>query len=288
VNVRRLLRQSRIRPDKALGQNFLTDPTLLERIAQAAGLTADDIVLEIGAGTGALTQLLARDAGYVVAVELDQRLLPVLEDVLSAFDNIALIQGDILALNPAVLIDDASRKLAASDAHYKVAANLPYYITSAILRHLLEAERTPEVMIITVQHEVAKRLVAKPGDMSILAVSVQFYADPQILFRISPGSFYPAPDVESAVVRLDVHPRPPLPREEIDMFFQVVRAGFSQRRKQLHNSLSAGLGQRISRHEAADKLQEAGIDPRRRAQALSVEEWITLTHTLRDLNPNPS
>jgi 16S rRNA (adenine1518-N6/adenine1519-N6)-dimethyltransferase len=288
VNVRRLLRQSRIRPDKALGQSFLTDPTILERIAQAAGLTADDIVLEIGAGTGALTQLLARDAGYVVAVELDQRLLPVLEDALSAFDNIALIQSDILALNPAVLIDDASRKLAASDAHYKVAANLPYYITSAILRHLLEAERTPEVMIITVQHEVAKRLVAKPGDMSVLAVSVQFYADPQILFRIRPGSFYPAPDVESAVLRLDVHPHPPLPREQIDMFFQVVRAGFSQRRKQLHNSLSAGLGHRISKHEAADKLEEAGIDPRRRAQALSVEEWIALSRALRDLNPNLS
>jgi 16S rRNA (adenine1518-N6/adenine1519-N6)-dimethyltransferase len=282
MNVRRLLRQSRIRPDKALGQNFLTDRAILERIANAAGLTAHDIVLEIGAGTGALTQLLARDARYVVAVELDGRLLPILEDALSEFENVALIQGDILALNPAVLIDDASRKLDAPDAHYKVAANLPYYITSAVLRHLLEAARTPEVMIITVQQEVAKRLIARPGNMSVLAVSVQFYADPEILFRIRPGSFYPSPDVESAVVRLDVHPRPPLPREETDMFFRVVRAGFSQRRKQLHNSLSAGLGERISRYEAADRLEEAGIDPRRRAQALSIEEWIRLTRTLSD------
>jgi 16S rRNA (adenine1518-N6/adenine1519-N6)-dimethyltransferase len=135
-------------------------------------------------------------------------------------------------------------------------------------------------MVITVQHDVATRLVARPGDMSILAVSVQFYADPQILFRITPGSFYPSPDVDSAVVRLDVHPRPPLPEEEIDLFFQVVRAGFSQRRKQLHNALSAGLGERISKHEAATRLEEAGVDPRRRAQTLSVEEWISLTRTL--------
>jgi 16S rRNA (adenine1518-N6/adenine1519-N6)-dimethyltransferase len=118
--------------------------------------------------------------------------------------------------------------------------------------------------------------------MSVLAVSVQFYADPEILFRISPTSFYPSPDVESAVVRLDVHPRPPLPREETDLFFQVVRAGFSQRRKQLHNSLSAGLGGRISKYEAAGELEEAGIDPQRRAQSLSIEEWIRLTRTLSD------
>jgi 16S rRNA (adenine1518-N6/adenine1519-N6)-dimethyltransferase len=283
MNVRRLLRQSKIRPDKALGQNFLIDHTILEKIANAARLTADEIVLEIGAGTGALTQLLAQNAGHVVAVELDQRLLPLLQASLSEFDNVSVIQDDILELNPAVLIHDASQKLADSAAHYKVVANLPYYITSAILRHLLDAERTPEMMIITVQYEVAKRLVARPGDMSILAVSVQFYGDPEILFRISPASFYPSPDVESAVVRLNVNPSPPLPRGETAMFFQVVRAGFSQRRKQLHNSLSAGLGERISKHGAAARLKEANIDPRRRAQSLSVEEWIALTRALSDV-----
>jgi 16S rRNA (adenine1518-N6/adenine1519-N6)-dimethyltransferase len=280
MNVRRLLRQSGIRPDKALGQNFLTDCTILERIANAAQLTADDIVLEIGAGTGALTEQLAQDAGHVLAVELDQRLLPILQGALAGFDNISLIQGDILKLNPAVLIEDIASKLDTSDPHYKVAANLPYYITSAILRHLLEADRTAELMIITVQDAVARRLVARPGDMSVLAVSVQFYADPEILFPIKPGSFYPSPDVDSAVVRLDVHPRPPLPKDETELFFQVVRAGFSQRRKQLHNSLSAGLGERISRHDASARLEGAGIDPRRRAQTLSVEEWIRLTRAL--------
>jgi 16S rRNA (adenine1518-N6/adenine1519-N6)-dimethyltransferase len=287
MNVRRALRQAGIRPDKALGQNFLTDPVILKRIANAADLTAGDIVLEIGAGTGALTEILARDAGYVVAVELDGRLLPIAEDALSTFDNVRLIQGDILTLDPAALIGEARRKLDAPDARYKVVANLPYYITSAILRHLLEAKRTPEVMIITVQDEVARRLVARPGDMSVLAVSVQFYADPEILFRIRPGSFYPSPDVESAVVRLGISARPPLPPEDIEMFFQVVRAGFSQRRKQLHNSLSAGLGERISKYEAADRLEEAGIDPRRRAQTLSVEDWIRLTRTLSHLWDNP-
>jgi 16S rRNA (adenine1518-N6/adenine1519-N6)-dimethyltransferase len=283
MNVRRLLRQSRIRPDKALGQNFLTDPNILDRIANAAGLTTDDFVLEIGAGTGALTQLLAQDAAYVVAVEIDQRLMPILEDVLSPFHNVALVHGDILALNPAVLIEDARQRLGLPDTEYKVVANLPYYITSAILRHLLEADRRPEVMIITVQYEVAKRLIAGPGDMSVLAVSVQFYGDPEILFRIKPGSFYPSPDVDSAVVRLDVDAAPPLPDEEIEAFFQVVRAGFSQRRKQLHNALSAGLGNRISKHEAAARLEEAGIDPRRRAQTLSIEEWVSLTGALSQL-----
>jgi 16S rRNA (adenine1518-N6/adenine1519-N6)-dimethyltransferase len=283
MNVRRLLRESGIRPDKALGQNFLTDPAILERIASAARLTYDDIVLEIGAGTGALTQRLAQEAGYVVAVELDQRLLPILQGALSDFENVALIQGDILELSPAALIEDVSQEFPASTAHYKVVANLPYYITSAILRHLLEANRTPELMVITVQHEVAKRLVARPGDMSVLAVSVQFYAEPEILFAIRSGSFYPSPDVDSAVVRLDVHPGPPLAEDEREMFFQVLRAGFSQRRKQLHNALSAGLGERISKHQAAARLEETGIDPRRRAQTLSVEEWIRLTRTLSGL-----
>jgi 16S rRNA (adenine1518-N6/adenine1519-N6)-dimethyltransferase len=199
---------------------------------------------------------------------------------------VTLIQGDILELNPAALIEDAIRKLGPSDAPYKVVANLPYYITSAILRHLLEADRRPDVMVITVQYEVAKRLVAKPGDMSVLAVSVQLYADPEILFRISPGGFYPSPDVDSAVVGVDVRATPPIPDREIDAFFQVVRAGFSQRRKQLHNALGAGLGERLTKYEAAARLEQAGIDPRRRAQALSVDDWIRLTRALRDLlNP---
>jgi len=287
MNVRRLLRRWNLRPDKALGQNFLVDQTILERIADAADLTPDDVVLEIGAGTGALTRYLAQQAAHVLAIELDQQLVPILESELSQVDNVTPIQGDVLSLNPAALIDDVRDKLGISDVGYKVVGNLPYYITSAILRHLLEADRRPDLMVITVQYEVAKRIVAQPGDMSLLAVSVQFYGEPELLFRIKPGSFYPSPEVESAVLRVDVHPSPPLPEEEIDTFFQVVRAGFSQRRKQLHNALSAGLGERASKDEAAARLDQTGVDHRRRAQTLSVDEWIAVTHALKDLLPPP-
>ncbi|MFW6136410.1 MAG: 16S rRNA (adenine(1518)-N(6)/adenine(1519)-N(6))-dimethyltransferase RsmA [Chloroflexota bacterium] len=282
MNVRKTLREWNLRPDRALGQNFLVDQVILERIARAAELTGEDVVLEIGAGTGALTKLLAQDAAHVLAVELDERLIPILESESSGFDNVTVIQGDVLAIDPAALIREATRDLEAPHVHYKVVANLPYYITSAILRHLLEADRRPELMVLTVQREVAERVVARPGDMSILAVSVQFYGDPELLFRIKPGSFYPSPDVESAVLRVDVHRAPPLPPDQIDTFFTVVRAGFSQRRKQLHNSLSAGLGERVSKYDAADRLEEAGVDPRRRAQSLSVEEWIDVTRALSD------
>jgi len=282
MSVHRVLRKWNVRPDKALGQNFLVDPTILGRIARAARLTSKDVVLEIGAGTGALTEMLAQDAGQVIALELDSRLMPILESELSEFDNVSVIQGDILALDPGSLIDETRKTSERPLPHYKVVANLPYYITSAVLRHLLEADRRPERMVITVQREVAERIVASPGDMSVLAVSVQFYGDPELLFRIKPGSFYPSPDVESAVLRVDVHPEPPLPADQIETFFTVVRAGFSQRRKQLHNSLNAGLGDRISKQEAAARLETAGIDPRRRAQSLSVADWIAVAQALKD------
>ena len=287
MNVRSLLRRWNLRPDKGLGQNFLVDETILQRIAAAADPAPCDIVLEIGAGTGALTKVLAQEAGHVLALELDQRLMPILESELAEYGNVTLIQGDVLGLDPGPLIGEARKKLDVSDVSYKVVGNLPYYITSAILRQLLEADRRPDLMVITVQYEVAKRIVAKPGDMSLLAVSVQFYGDPELLFRIKPGSFYPAPTVDSGVVRIDVHESPPLPEEEIDTFFQVVRAGFSQRRKQLHNALSAGLGECLAKDEAATRLDRAGLDHRRRAQTLSVEEWIEVTRALKDaLSPS--
>lgn len=283
MHPRRLLRQWDIRPDRGLGQNFLVDQSVLERIVAAAELTPDDTVLEIGAGTGALTRLLAPEAGHVLAVELDQRLMPLLESELSSLDNVTLVQADILSVNPAALIRDALPHRSGSDVQYSVVANLPYYITSAVLRHLLEADPRPERMVITVQREVGERITAHPGDMSVLAVSVQFYGDPELLFRIKPGSFYPSPDVESAVVRVDSYDSPPLREQETDVFFRVVRAGFSQRRKQLHNALSAGLGSAVSKSDAAARLREAGVDPRRRAQTLSIDEWVEVTQVLSDL-----
>jgi 16S rRNA (adenine1518-N6/adenine1519-N6)-dimethyltransferase len=281
MDVRGLLNQWDLRPNKGLGQNFLVDQTALEKIVAAAELTPDDLVLEIGAGLGTLTERLARKAGRVVAVELDERLMPVLQDVLSGFDNVTLVQGDILVLDPTVLVNAASDR-------YKVVANLPYYITAAVLRHLLEASLKPRRMVVTVQREVAERIVARPGQMSLLAVSVQFYGRPQMLFRIKPGSFHPSPGVESAVVRIDLYDKPSVPVGEAaasvdaDAFFRVVRAGFAQRRKQLRNTLAAGL--RLPPEEVAARLREVGVDPRRRAQALSLEEWEKVTRAMAGLS----
>lgn len=277
MDTRRLLEQWNIRPSKGLGQNFIIDQTALSKIVAAAELTPNDTVLEIGAGLGTLTERLARQAGRVTAIELDERLIPVLQSVLANLNNVTLIQGDILALDPAALVG-VPDPWSLTPGPYKVVANLPYYITSAILRHLLEARVRPRRMVVTVQREVAERIVAQPGEMSLLAVSVQFYGRPELLFRIRPGSFYPSPEVESAVVRIDAYETPPVPVESVEAFFRVVRAGFAQRRKQLRNTLAAGLD--LLPDEVAARLEKVGVDPRRRAETLSLEEWALVARTL--------
>ncbi len=268
MDPRTLLRQFDIRPKKSLGQNFLVDDRAAARIVEAADLSPDETVLEVGPGLGALTRHLAATAAQVIAVELDQRLLPVLRHALSGCDNVQLIHGDILELDLARL----------SPSPDKVVANLPYYITSAVLRHLLEAPVKPRLMVLTVQKEVAARMAAGPGDMSLLAVGVQFYGQPQIVARLGPGAFYPRPGVSSAVVRIDLSARPDLGIEDVERFFAVVRAGFGQRRKQLRNALAAGLP--LSKKEVSAALEAAGIDPRRRAETLSLEEWAALLRAL--------
>ena len=219
---------------------------------------------------GTLTERLAQAAGRVVAVEIDERMVAVLHDTLSGSDHVEIVQGDILELDLASLVAPA--------AQYTVVANLPYYITSAVLRHLLEACPRPRRMVVTVQREVAERIVARPGEMSMLSVSVQFYGRPQVLFHIKPGSFYPSPDVESAVVRVDTYEAPPVDIEDTDAFFRIVKAGFAQRRKQLRNTLAGGL--HLPPEEVEAKLQQAGIDPKRRAQALSLEDWAKVARAL--------
>jgi 16S rRNA (adenine1518-N6/adenine1519-N6)-dimethyltransferase len=270
MGARRLLDQHGIRPAKSLGQHFLVDQTVLGRIVAAAGLVRDDVVLEVGAGLGALTGHLARSGARVIAVELDDRLMPALRSAVSGAPNVTLVQGDILDLSPGDLVG-------VSGDGYKVVANLPYYISSAVLRHLLEATPAPHRMIVTVQREVAERIVAHPGNMSLLAVSVQFYGRPRLLFRIKPGSFYPAPQVESAVLRIDRHATP-AEADDRQALFRVARAGFGQRRKQLRNALAAGLG--MAADEVAARLSEAGVDPRRRAQALSMDQWASVARAL--------
>jgi 16S rRNA (adenine1518-N6/adenine1519-N6)-dimethyltransferase len=266
LNAEALLKRYHLRAHKGLGQNFLQDPLALEAIVSAAEIQPADTVLEIGPGLGSLTRYLAAAAREVVAVELDEDLLPPLKDVLSRDPNIRLIHGDILKLSPGELI---------AEDNYLVVANIPYYITSAVIRHLLESDRKPRRIVMTIQKEVAERICAKPGDLSLLALSVQVYGKPRIAAHIPAEAFFPAPKVDSAVLVIEIY-RSPLIREEyLDTFFKLIKAGFGQKRKTLRNSLSSGL--HIAPSEAAELLGRANIDPQRRAESLSLAEWSDLT-----------
>jgi 16S rRNA (adenine1518-N6/adenine1519-N6)-dimethyltransferase len=266
MNDRERLERHAIFPKKSLGQNFLHDPNTLEKIVAVAELTPDTTVLEVGPGTGNLTRYLAQAAGRVIAVELDDRLVPLLQQEFAGQPHVEVLHGDILEIDLRDLVGDAP---------YTVVANLPYYITSAILRRLLEQGPRPARMVLTVQREVAERLAAAPGDLSLLAVSVQFYGQPQIVTKLNPAAFWPRPDVESAVVRIDVYPTPIVEVPSEQAFFRVVRAGFSQKRKQLRNAISSGLS--VNKARADELLLGSGIDPSRRAETLTLEEWAALT-----------
>lgn len=262
LNAAALLKRYSLRAHKGLGQNFLQDPEALEKIVAAAEIQPSDTILEIGPGLGSLTRYLAVTAKEVVAVELDEGLIPPLKAVLAPYQNIRLIHGDILKL---VLKDLGLKR------DYVVVANIPYYITSAVIRHLLENEPKPRRIVLTVQKEVAQRICAQPGDMSLLALSVQVYGKPRIAAQIPAQAFFPAPKVDSAVLCVDIYSTPLIEREGLATFFKLIKAGFSQKRKTLRNSLSSGL--HISPADAADLLTRADIDPQRRAETLSIEEW---------------
>ena len=266
LDIHSLLKRYGITPKKSLGQNFLISHIALKQIVQAANLTNQDAVLEIGAGVGNLTRLLAAHALRVVAVEIDSRMLPPLEEVLQGFQNVKIVHGDILKLSPKDL---------GLTAGYKVVANIPYYITSALMRHLLETHPQPNLMVVTVQSDVAKRMCAVPNDMNLLALSIQVYGFPSIIGNIAAASFYPPPSVDSSIVSIQMFGEPVMPEAQVDTFFRLAKAGFSQKRKTLRNSISAGL--RISTTEAGKMLEESGIDPMRRAETLSLSEWKNLT-----------
>ncbi len=267
--VKGLLNRYDLKARKSLGQHFLVDKGALHRVVAAADLTAEDVVVEIGPGLGVLTRELAKVARTVVAVEADEGLAIALRDVLAQSDNVAIVKADALQVDPCALVASLGRE--GSPPRYKVVANIPYYITSPILRHFLEARHKPSLMVVMVQKEVGESIVARPGGMSILAVSVQFYGRPAIVGRVHSKSFYPPPKVDSVILRIEVHDRPPVSVPGADDFFRVVRAGFSAPRKQLRNSLAQGLG--ISAAESAAVLERAKIDPRRRAETLDLQEW---------------
>jgi 16S rRNA (adenine1518-N6/adenine1519-N6)-dimethyltransferase len=269
LNAEALLRRHHLRAHKGLGQNFLQDPLALEKIVSAAEIQKTDTVLEIGPGLGSLTRYLAVSAKEVLAVELDANLLPPLKAVLSPYQNVRLVHGDILKLSPAELT---------TEKNYIVVANIPYYITSAVIRHLLESETKPRRIVLTIQKEVAQRICAKPGDLSLLALSVQVYGKPRVVAHIPADAFFPAPKVDSAVLVIDIYPVPLIIEELLEPFFKLVKAGFSQKRKTLRNSLSSGL--HISPSNAAEFLSSADIDPQRRAETLSIEEWERLSQKL--------
>ena len=257
-----LLQKYQVQPKKSLGQNFLVDPNGLNKVLQAAKVSTEDTVLEIGAGLGSLTYLLAQQSRQVVAVELDTRLIASLREALAGFTNVTICEGDMLKLSPDVLID-AER--------YVVVANIPYYITSALIQHLLEADHKPTRMVLTVQQEVAERILARDGKMSLLALSVQVYGKPELKARIPAGCFYPPPEVDSAVLSIELYQEPLVPSGSLDLFFKLAHAGFAQKRKTLRNTLATGMNE--SPAWAEKLLTAAGIDPQRRAETLSMQEW---------------
>ena len=264
----RELRAAGLSARKSLGQHFLTDTRALRRIAAACELREGETAIEIGAGLGALTAELSPRATHVVAIELDRGLAEQLRQRFAG-TNVSIVEGDARELAPAELLAHAGDAGA-----YVVAGNLPYNVAQPLLRHYLEARPAPRRLVVTVQAEVADNIVARPGAMTLLSVSVQLYGEPRVLFRLPPTAFYPPPKVRSAVVRIDVAPQARAQVADIDAFFRVARAGFSTRRKQLRNALANGLA--VDAATAADLLAAAHIDPTLRAQALSLDGWAAL------------
>ncbi len=275
--IQKLCAEYGIVPSRSKGQNFLLDTSYCEAMVQTAGLTPDDVVVEIGPGFGVLTEKLIATGARVIAVELDKKLIPYLQNRFKDSVNFKLIEGDILRMT--------NDKLQMTNASYKVVANLPYSITSPLLKMFLTAEHKPDQMVVMVQKEVAERICAQPGEMSLLALSVQYYANPCIVAYVPRATFYPVPEVDSAVIRIDIvakNKKQETKNKRSDtknleqQVFQLARMAFAGKRKQLKNSLANGL--HCSSGEVEAMLTQAGIDPMIRPQELSVEDWRQLAH----------
>lgn len=283
ARVRAALRSLDLRPSRGMGQNFLIDVAALAEIVAAAELSPDDLALEVGPGLGVLTWELLQSGAQVVSVELDHRLAARLRDEFADRSNFTLLEGDILKLPP----DEILAQGAGSRSDYKVVANLPYAITAPVLRHFLEGTPPPTLMVVLVQWEVAARITAAPGDLSVLAHSVQFYAAPEIVSRVPAASFVPAPAVDSAILRLRLRAAPAVAVDDVDAFFRLIKAAFLQPRKKLSNALPVGLaamGQRVPRPAVLGVLEAAGVAPDRRAETVTLEEWARVWEALKAAN----
>lgn len=270
--LRRLMGAERLRPRKSLSQNFLTDPTALDAIVEAAELAPGDRVVEIGPGLGVLTRRLLAAGASVLGVELDARLAEYLRRELYGVAGFELIEADALSLHPREMFPGE---------RFKVVANIPYHITSPLLHAFLEGERPPDLTVLLVQLEVAERVAAPPGRMSYLSVFAQNVATAEVVARVPADAFEPAPDVDSAVLRLRRRDEPVVPvGEGREPFYRIVQAGFRQRRKQVHNGLTRELP--VERDVVEAALAACGVDPERRPQTLSVDEWACLA---ADLGP---
>jgi len=264
-----------ITPNRSKGQNFLISQKVLEQIAACANLSTDDEILEVGPGLGILTELLVKRAKRVISVELDKKLFTFLQLKFSEVKNLELINDDILKFQP--------KSLKLSALSYKIVANLPYNITSIFLKKFLTDEFRPKEMTLLVQKEVAQRICASPGQMSLLAISIQLYASPKIISIVDKSNFWPSPEVNSAVIKIENIKS----SKEVDnylkgiteqFFWRIVKIGFSSKRKQLQNNLAAGL--KISNDQVKKVLKKANFDPQIRAQNLSITDWITLAQNL--------
>jgi 16S rRNA (adenine1518-N6/adenine1519-N6)-dimethyltransferase len=287
-HIKEVLRNAGLRPRKRLGQNFLLDAGVLDAIVEAAELSSEDMVLEIGSGIGTLTQRLAASSGRLMAVELDEGFFGILKSVLQDKDNVTLVHGDILDLDISKLID-AERHFKPTPTRVKVIGNLPYYITTPILMKLLNRSfpLPIQMALVMLQEEVGKRIVASPGtkDYGALSIVIAYHSSAEILRRVPASSFYPQPKVDSVLVRLNMRSTPPVEVKDEQRFFQVVRAAFQHRRKTLRNALILARQPdetRLAKNSVDSALETLGLDPKRRGETLSIEEFAELANAVTE------